>query len=299
MDYKKIIKSRRVREEILRALRFVPDEPMLRLQYRIKTGRRLDLRDPKRFTEKLQWYKLHYRDPVMHLCADKFTVREYVKSKGLADTLIPLIAHYGSVDEVDWDRLPDSFVIKTTNGGGGLNVIVCPDKAKLDLREVREKLRPKRKLPHTGGREWAYYGLEPGIVVEERLVDPKHPDLGVNDYKIYCFSGRPHMIHVDFNRFTDHRRNFYDTEWKRLILQSEYPNLDAEIERPECLDKMLEIAARLSEDFPFVRVDLYDVDGAVFFGELTFYPSSGYAPHDPDEADFLLGEKFSLTEYKD
>ncbi len=296
MDYKKIIRSRKTREAILRLLRFIPDEPMLKLQYRIKTGRRLDLKDPQRFTEKLQWYKLHYHNPVMHICADKFAVREYVKSKGLGDTLIPLIAHYGSVDEVDWDRLPDSFVIKTTNGGGGLNVIVCPDKVKLDLREVREKLRPKRKLPHTGGREWAYYGLEPGIVVEELLVNREKPEAGVNDYKFFCYGGKAKYVVVDVDRFVGHKRNFYDVRWNDLHVTSDCPACDREIPRPENLEHMIRTAEILSEGFPFVRVDLYNADGRTFFGEMTFYPWSGYVQYTPDEADLLFGRDFRLAE---
>ena len=176
MDYKKIIRSPAARQRILGLLRFVPDVPMLKLQYRIKTGRSLELKKPRRFTEKLQWYKLYYHNPLLHLCADKYAVRTYVERKGLGELLVRLYARYDNVDQVDWRDLPQRFVIKTTNGGGGLNVIVCPDKAALNLDEAQEKLRCEKSKPRDGGREWAYYGLEPGIIVEELLENKEDPD---------------------------------------------------------------------------------------------------------------------------
>ena len=294
MDYKKIIPSRKLRSKILRLLRFVPDPVMLKLQYRIKTGRRLDLKDPQRFTEKLQWYKLYYRDPRMHGCVDKYAVRSYVESKGLGDILVKLYGRYDSVEQVPWDELPEAFVIKTTNGGGGLNVIVCPDKSALDWDEVRERLRPVKKLPNTGGREWAYYGLEPGVVVEELLVDPEHPEAGVNDYKFFCYNGRAKYIVVDTDRYIGHKRNFYDTDWNDLHITSDCPACDRPIPRPETLEEMIRVAETLSAGFPYVRVDLYSVGGKVYFGELTFYPWSGYVQYQPDEADFLFGKDFTL-----
>ena len=138
-NYKKIFKNPETRKKILNLLSFVPDSLMLKLQYRIKLHRSLNLKNSKRFTEKLQWYKINYRNPVMHQCVDKYNVREFVKSKGLEDILVPLIGKYNSIGDVDFDKLPDSFVIKTTHGGGGLNVVICPDKSKLDIEDVKQK----------------------------------------------------------------------------------------------------------------------------------------------------------------
>ena len=245
MNYKKIIKSRAVRSKILRLLRFIPDEQMLRLQYRIKTGRGLNLDHPVRFTEKLQWYKLHYRNPLMHVCADKYAVRDYVKSRGLEEILVPLIARYPTVDEVEWDKLPPRFVIKTTNGGGGLNVIVCPDKAKLNTDEAREKLRPVKKRPRTGGREWAYYGLEPGIVVEELLVNEQRPEAGINDYKFFCYNGSARYIIVDTDRYIGHKRNFYDRDWNNLGITSDCPATALRTCRQEGLSRSETLRDRL------------------------------------------------------
>ena len=294
--YKRIIKSARMRRAILNSLRILPDSVMLPLQYRIKLGRKLNLHNPQRFTEKLQWYKINYRDPVMHQCVDKYLVRDFVKEKGLEDILVPLIGKYNSIDEVKWDILPDQFVIKTTHGGGGLCVVVCNRKKDISYNEVREKLYcgPTPVKSNTMGREWAYYGLQPGLVVEELLINRENPEAGINDYKFFCYNGRAKYIIVDVDRYIGHKRNFYDRDWNNLHITSDCPAADREIERPENLDEMLTIAEKLSEDFPYVRVDLYDVDGNVYFGELTFYPWSGYVQYTPDEADFLFGEDFVI-----
>ena len=300
MDYKKLFRTRKARWKLLRFLRFVPDGPMLRLQYRIKLKRRLHLRNPKRFTEKLQWYKIHYRNPVMHTCVNKFAVREYVKSKGLEEILVPLFAHVKRVEDLDWDSLPEACVIKTQHGGGGLSVLVIPDRSKVTKEEAAEKLRISRDRvdEFNSGREWAYYGIETGIVVEQLLVNRENPAAGVNDYKIFCYGGHAKYIIVDVDRYIGHKRNFYDRDWNDLHVTSDCPACDREIPRPENLDEMLAVAEKLSEDFPYVRVDLYSVDGKVYFGELTFYPWSAYVQFTPDEWDFRFGEDFPLKAYK-
>ena len=299
MDYKKILKTSKSRVAVLNALRFLPDSIMLPLQYRMKLGRKLNLKNPQRFTEKLQWYKMNYRNPVMHQCVDKYLVREYVKSKGLESILVPLIGKFDSLDQIKWDILPDQFVIKTTHGGGGLNVIVCDDKSKLSMDDVKKKIvfDPHSVMENGLGREWAYYGLNFGIVVEELLINRENPAAGINDYKIFCYGGHAKYIIVDVDRYIGHKRNFYDRDWNNLHVTSDCPASDREIERPDNLDEMLRVAERLSEDFPYVRVDLYSVDGKVYFGELTFYPWSGYVQYTPDEADFWFGKDFELVKY--
>ena len=299
MDYKRIIKSQKTRKAILDAFSFLDDSKMLHLQYRIKLGRRLNLNSPNRFTEKLQWYKVNYRNPIMHCCVDKYLVRDYVSEKGLSSILVPLLARYDSLAKIDWNSLPNQFVIKTTHGGGGQNVIVCHDKNLLSMDEVQSKLSfaPHPVKPNSLGREWAYYGLNPGIVVEELLINQEAPEAGINDYKFFCYSGHVEYVVVDVDRYIGHKRNFYDREWNNLHVVSDCPAADREIKRPENYEKMLEIAETLSKDFPFVRVDLYNIEGKIYFGELTFYPWSGYVQFIPDEADFLFGEDFDLRKY--
>ena len=298
MDYKKIIKSREARTKILRLLSFIPDKAMLKLQYRIKMGRKLELKNPKRFTEKLQWYKINYRDPIMHRCVDKYGVRKYVESKGLGDILVKLYGHYKTINDVPFSSLPNSFVIKTTHGGGGLNVVVVPDKSKLNTEELKQKLSfsEDKVANNGGGREWAYYGLKTGIIVEQLLVNKEEPKAGVNDYKIFCYNGHTKYIIVDVDRYIGHKRNFYDREWNNLHITSDCSATDREIEKPDNLEKMLEIAEKLSDNFPFVRVDLYNISGKIYFGELTFYPWSGYVQFKPDSFDFELGKQFVLPE---
>ena len=295
-EYKKYIKSPKLRNKILNLLWFVPDSVMLKLQYRIKLKRKLNLKNPKRYTEKIQWYKIHYRNSLMHKCVDKYLVRKYVKEKGLENILVKLYGRYDSIYDVDFNKLPQSFVIKTTHGGGGLNVIVCKDKKQLDFGEISEKLSSGNKpfKARSGGREWAYYGLKPGIIVEELLINTKNPEAGINDYKIFCYNGKPEYIVVDVDRYIGHKRNFYNTEWENLHVTSDCPSADREIEKPRKLDEMLKIASKLSEGFPYVRVDLYEVGERVFFGEMTFYPWSGYVQFIPDKFDFKLGNKFAL-----
>lgn len=299
MDYKKIFRTGKSRAAVLNALSFLPDTVMLPLQYKVKLGRKLNLKDPKRFTEKLQWYKINYRNPVMHQCVDKYLVRDYVKSKGMGKTLIPLIGRYNSLDEVNWNTLPEQFVIKASHGGGGLNVILCPDKNELSMNEVKAKLSfdPHPVKANSLGREWAYYGLQPGIVVEELLINRENPEAGINDYKFFCYNGQAKYIIVDVDRYIGHKRNFYDRDWNNLHVTSDCPASEREIERPDNLDEMISVAETLANDFPFVRVDLYSVSGKVYFGELTFYPWSGYVQFLPDKWDFEFAKSFPLFRY--
>lgn len=297
-EYKKYIKSPEVRKKILNALWFLPDSVMLKLQYIIKLKRKLNLKHPRRYTEKLQWYKMNYRNPLMHKCVDKYLVRDFVKKRGLESILVDLYGKYDSIHDIDFESLPESFVMKTTHGGGGLNVIVCKDKSKLNFNELTEKLssgnKPFRK--RSGGREWAYYGLKPGIIVEELLINKENPEAGINDYKIFCYDGKPTYIIVDVDRYIGHKRNFYDISWNNLHISSDCPVADREIDKPKKLEEMLKIASRLSKGFPYVRVDLYEVDDKIYFGEMTFYPWSGYVQFTPDSFDFELGKKFKLPE---
>lgn len=295
MGYK-ILKSQKLRFTILNCLSWVPDKTMLKIQYRIKMGRKLNIKSPKRFTEKLQWYKINWRKPIMHQCVDKYEVRKYVESKGLSEILNELYGVYNNPDEIDFDKLPNSFVVKTTSGCGGQNVIICQDKNKLDVDSAKKKLKYWLKLnpKKSFGREWAYEGTKNKIVIE-KLLDGNDDGLsGVNDYKFFCYGGRVKYIVLDGDRYVEHKRNFYDRNWSYIDIQTDCGKLGDKIKKPKMLEEMIKVAERLSEDFPFVRVDLYCVGGKVYFGELTFYPWSGYIQFGPDEFDFELGKEFEL-----
>ncbi|MBZ4656146.1 MAG: carbonic anhydrase [Thermoanaerobacter sp.] len=293
MNYKKIIKNQETRFKILHLLRFVPDKLMIKFQYRIKTGRRLNLKNPQRFSEKLQWYKLYYRTPLMTQCADKYSVREYVKSKGLENILNKIYAVYDCVDDIEFDLLPQKFVMKTTNGSG--TNIFCKDKSQFCIDNAKQLLNNWIcRDNYSVGREWSYKDIVPRIIIEEYLEDKNNPFDGINDYKFMCFNGKAKYIILDVDRYTNHKRNIYDTNWNFIDVSTDYPNLGDSVPRPEGLDEMLRVANILAVDFPFVRVDLYWVNGKVYFGELTFYPWTGYVQFEPDEFDFVLGEQFEL-----
>lgn len=279
----------------MKALRFIPDKPMIKLQYRIKLKRKLNLKEPKRYTEKLQWYKLYYRNDKMPICVDKYMVREYIEEKGLSDILVRLYAVYESPDELDFAALPDKFVLKTTNGSG--TNIICRDKSEWNEEELKKKIKGFFKQSSaSAGREWAYAKGKPRVIVEALLEDDSTSDGSICDYKFLCFGGKPEYVVYDVDRFTNHKRNIYDTNWNNLHIASDCPCSDVEYPKPENLDKMLEIAEILSQDFPAVRVDLYNIGGKIYFGELTFFPWSGYVQYTPDEFDFEMGEKFILPE---
>ena len=293
--YKKIISSQKMRFAILRMLKFVPDKAMIKLQYRIKLKRKLNLKDPKRYTEKIQWYKLYYRNPVMMECVDKYGVRKYIEKMGLGNILNQLYQVVDRPEEINFDQLPDKFVIKTTNGSG-TNILV-KDKKTLNIAETKKKLNDFLNMAEaSAGREWAYGGSSKKIIVEELLEDNSNKDKGISDYKFLCFNGKPVYVVYDKDRFSDHKRNFYDVNWNYVKVDSDCPCFEDSVKKPENYEKMVEIASVLSRDFPAVRVDLYNIEGKISFGELTFYPWSGYVQYTPDSFDFELGKYFVLPE---
>ncbi|MBQ8302257.1 MAG: carbonic anhydrase [Clostridia bacterium] len=270
---------------------------MLKLQYRIKTGRKLNLNNPKRYTEKIQWYKLNSRDPVMAQCADKYLVREFVKSRGLGSILNKLYTTFDAPEEISFDNLPDSFVLKLSNGSG-TNVLVR-DKSSVDVEQIKKEFKSFIAQANAfAGREWVYNTDQKRTIVAEEFLQDSNQENGIFDYKFLCFDGEPYCIAYDIDRFTDHKRNIYDIEWNNLNVASDCECSGKEYARPEKLDEMLDIARKLSKGFPAVRVDLYCVNSKIYFGEMTFFPWSGYVNFEPDEFDFKLGDKFVIETNK-
>lgn len=297
MDYKKLIKSRSTRIKIMQLLSFVPDSWMLRLQYRIKTGRKLNLKNPKRFSEKLQWYKLNYRNPLMPRCVDKYDVRQYISEIGLGDTLATCYGVYGSTEAIDFDALPKSFVLKDTLGSGGNSVIVVENKDTADWDAIRSQMQAwvnsttRAKNP---GREWVYDFRKHRIIAEEYLQDDK----GLTDYKFFCFDGKIACVYVIANRELGNHGELaiMDADFVRLPYQSTTQNVMSEDPvKPENYADMKRIVEVLSAPFPHVRVDMYSIDSEIVFGELTFFGASGYMTYRPDDFDFVLGDCFDLT----
>lgn len=301
MDYKKIIKNRNLRLKILRAFNFIPDKMMIKVQYRIKKGKKLNLKNPKRYHEKLQWYKLYYRDPLMQKVVDKYDVRDYVKQKGLEKILNKLYGVYDNPEDIDFDKLPNSFVLKDTRGSGGNSVILVKDKSKMDLLKIKEEMKKWVSQPinkKNAGREWVYDGKKHRIVVEEFLSDPNN-DLA--DYKFFCFNGKPSCLYFVNGRKLGQKANFgiFNMNFEQLpYFRTDENKLTIKPEKPKNFNEMIEISKKLSSDFPHVRVDLYNINGNIRFGEMTFFDGSGYFNFEPDEFDYILGEQFELPEKK-
>lgn len=296
MNYKKIIKSQRLRFNILRIFSWIPAKIMLKIQYYIKFNRPLNLSNPSRFSEKIQFYKLFYRNKDMLRCVDKYLVRSFLKERNVDEYLNKLYLVCNDAEEIDFSVLPEKFVIKTSDGTGGENVFICRDKSILDIKSVVSKINSwrNRKI-NIMTHEWAYEGAcDSKIIIEYYLEDSSSTDNSINDYKFFCFDGEVDCLCIDMDRYSNHKRNFYDLNWNHLIINSDKLSSDVKLNKPSNFDEMIDLAKRLSKGFPFVRVDLYNVEGKIYFGEMTFYPWSGYVAFSPDIFDFKLGEKFII-----
>ena len=300
MDYKKIIKSRNVRLAILKAFSFVPDKLMLQVQYRMKTGRKLNLKEPKRYTEKLQWYKLYYKNPLMTQCVDKYDVRAYVESKGLGHILNECYGVFDTVEEIDFSKLPQQFVLKDTLGGGGNDLIVVLDKDTMDLDAAKQRMKKWVEENHRvrgGGREWPYYTGKKHRIIIEKYIPSCEADGGLIDFKFFCFNGKVEYLYVVADRKVGQVASFgvFDREYKHLdcCLADKVP-LIRDVQKPENFEELIVVAQTIAKDFPHARIDLYNPNGKILFGEITFFDGSGYTPYEPDGFDFELGEKFVL-----
>lgn len=297
MNYRNIIKSRELRIKILTLLDWVPDSVMLRLQYWLQTGRRLNLKNPKRFTEKLQLYKMKYRNKNMLRCTDKYEVRGFIEEKGLSDILIPIVGIYSSDEEIHYSSLPQQFVAKTTDGGGGNQVFICKDKDKISEQYFFDKLNAWMNMPKSkqSGREWAYENHYPRRILIEEMIGNGKDDLV--DYKFICFNGKVSYVYgiTDRHVGVSAQLGIYDSNFNKLnVDRCDERHQEKALAKPKNYDKMKLVAEQLSKEFPHVRVDLYNINGDIYFGELTFYDGSGYMSFNPDSFDEELGRNFNL-----
>ena len=300
MNYRNIIKSRELRIKILTLLDWVPDSVMLRLQYWLQTGRRLNLKNPKRFTEKLQLYKMKYRNKNMLRCTDKYEVRGFIEEKGLSDILIPIVGIYNSVEEIHYSSLPQQFVAKTTDGGGGNQVFICKDKDKISEQYFFDKLNAWMNMPKSkqSGREWAYENHYPRRILIEEMIGNGKDDL--IDYKFICFNGKVSYVYGITDRHVGVSAQFgiYDSNFNKLnVDRCDERHQEKALSKPKNYDKMKLVAEQLSKEFPHVRVDLYNINGDIYFGELTFYDGSGYMSFNPDSFDEELGRNFNISTF--
>lgn len=293
MNIKKHLSATQKRK-LYKVLNLLSDKTVIKLQYFASLGRRLNLKNPQRFTEKLDWYKLYYRDPLMTQCADKYELRFYLQEKGYGQYVPKLYQVCNTFDDIDFESLPNCFAIKCNNGSG-TNLFI-KEKADINIDELRATVESWHEVNTINiGREWAYHNIKQKIVVEELLVSQDGTQIDdLNDYKILCFNGKAKVICLDMDRHTEHKRNFYDIEWNNLNILSDCPNCTKDLPKPYGFEKMLEISQKIAKDFPFVRVDFYSLNQKIYIGELTFYPWSACVQFTPDSFDFELGKYFTL-----
>lgn len=277
------------------------DEEYIKKHYKAVFGYELDLDNPKTFNEKLQWLKLYDRKPLYTKLVDKYLVREYVKEKIGEEYLIPLLAVYERAEDIDFDALPNEFVLKCNHNSGGL--FICKDKSKLTpekIAEVRKKLNNSLKYDfYLYSREWPYKDVPRKIIAEKYMVDESGYEL--KDYKFFCFNGKVKFFKIDFDRFIGHRANYYDLNGNILPFgetvcppsREKHPIVVNEIK------EMIKYAEILSKDIPFVRIDLYNVNHKIYFGEITFFPASGLGKFEPEKWDRIFGDWLVLPSDKE
>ena len=281
------------------------DERDLQKLFKARLGIPLNLQKPETFNEKLQWLKVHYRRPEMTIMADKYKVRGFLEHVGYGKYLNDLYGVYQNTNQLlkDMDKLPKAFVVKANHWSGG-NVVV-KDKTKLDVAELKKldmlldrnyyyrkvKIYLENKVHFVCKGEWQYKNIDPCLIVEKYLEDISG---ALTDYKIFCFNGTPHYIQVDLDRFVNHTRCFYDINWNKQEFTSRYPLFMGNIPRPSNLNEMLDVAGKLSQSYPYLRVDFYVPGNRIIFGEFTFYHETGMGEFNPVGWDKKLGELIEL-----
>ncbi len=278
---------------ILKKMKFLPASFYMKIYYEYYTGKKLDLKNPVEFNQKIQWLKVYYKPAILNKLVDKYEVRSYVEQKIGSKYLNELIGVYYNAKDVNFDALPDRFVIKGAHGYN-FNLIV-KDKSAVKSSRAKYLFRKwlLRNQYYRGGLEWAYKDVKPKLVAEKYL-----EEIGkgvINDYKFYCFHGTPKFVQVDADRGIENYKAFFDLKWKQLPFLKGKGELPKDsIQKPKNFEKMSRLAAKLAADFPFVRVDFYNIDGKIIFGEMTFYPGDGRQEFKPDEYNLIVGNYLQL-----
>lgn len=274
-----------------------PDSWFLFFRYKDHLGYYPNLYRPKTFSEKMQWLKLHNRNKEFSKMVDKYEVREFVANKLDSQILIPLVGGpWDSVSEINLDDLPNQFVLKCTHDSA--SVIICTDKQTFDWNKAKKKLQKSLKFDYyANGREWPYKFVKHRIIAEQFMKDNYSPE-GLKDYKFYCFNGSPLYCQVIRGRFTTETIDFYDMEWKHMPfvgLSKNCANGETPVVRPSRLNDMIHICKELSCNLPFVRIDLYEINNKIYFGEITFFPAAGFGRFYPEEWNQKLGNLITLS----
>ncbi len=279
---------------LVRIAPIFPDRLYLKMLFRLRMGYKLNLDNPRTFSEKLQWLKLYNRKPEYIQMVDKVGAKEYVAGIIGEEYIIPTLGVWDSVDEIDFKKLPNQFVLKCTHDSGG--IVICTDKSKLNIKSARAKLkRGLKKNYYYQNREWPYKNVKPRIIAEQYMVDESGYEL--KDYKWFCFDGEPKALFVATDRGVkgeETKFDFFDADFNHLPFTNGHPNSPRPVLKPQGFENMKDLAAKLSQGQAHLRVDFYDINGKIYFGELTFYHWSGTTPFEPIEWDYKFGEWIKL-----
>lgn len=290
--------NKRIFEALLRRhlLDWMPDATFLKLAYKSRMGKKLNLQNPQTFNEKLQWLKLYDRKPEYTMMVDKYKVRDYIAEKLGEEYLIPLLGVWDDPNEIVFDALPSQFVLKC-NHNSGLGMCICKDKSKLDIKKVKEELRKGLKQDYyLTGREWPYKDVPRKIICEKYMVDESGYEL--KDYKFYCLNGKVRLVMINSDRMSNEKTkaDYFDEDFTHLDFTWGYENAKVTSQKPNNFEYMKELAEKLANGIPQVRVDFYQTPAGIFFGELTFFDGSGFDRFCPEEWDYKIGSLVKLPE---
>lgn len=296
MKWRKFLAPREVAISLSnkKIFRLIPDKQYLKFKYWLVMDKKLDIDNPKTYNEKIQWLKLNDRELRYSKLVDKYDVREYVKEKISDRYLIPLYGVYNTFDEIDFEKLPNSFVLKTTHDSGG--VVICKDKDELDLLKAKKKLEKSlRQNYFWRKREWPYKNVQPRIIAEKYMVDESGFEL--KDYKFFCFDGHPEFMFIASGRSAGKTKfDFFDMDFNNIPVRQHYDRSDKPslIVKPESFEDMKMLAAKLSHGMKHLRIDFYSINGDIYFGEITFYHFSGTERFEPETFDKVFGDLLEL-----
>lgn len=291
IDYKSVVRNKELRIKISNLLGFVPDKLYLKMVYFLKTGRVLNLKNPIGFNEKQNWLKLYDKHPEYTNYVDKYEVRSIVKEKLGDGYMFPLLGVWDNYDAIDFSSLPEKFVLKCTHDSGSVKII--KNKGNINHAEFRNFYEGRLRVNSFNlGREYPYKNVRPRIIAEELI----EAEGGINDYKFFCFEGKPYIMFVATERASgDTKFDFYDMDFNHLDIVNIHPqSIKGGIKKPQCFEEMKQIATKCSQGMKFVRIDLYEIDGKVYFGEYTFFHGGGFWPFVPEHWEKDLGDLIKI-----
>lgn len=288
--------SREQKNTLASIFKFIPDEPYLKIMYRLRMGKKLNLDNPRTFNEKIQWLKLHDRKPIYTTMVDKYEAKNYVASIIGEEYIIPTLGVWDKFEDINFDSLPNQFVLKCTHDSGGL--VICRDKFSFDIEAAKKKINASLKTNfYWVAREWPYKDVKPRIIAEQYMEDKSDHEL--RDYKFFAFDGVAKALFIATDRgdeSIDTKFDFFDMDFKHLEFTNGHPNAEIELHKPKTFEKMRLLAEKLSEGIPQVRVDFYEVNGRTYFGEITLAHWSGMKPFVPEEWDYTFGGWIDLPD---